>query len=106
MSTTIFFSKPEGYKLASLQEMKKYFFTGYFASQFQNLRCEIFVDRTFVVATGVSNLFFFAYLLFILLEKIFLILILKLLNKSMILSKFFTFFKYVSHSKPRWGTFQ
>ena len=49
--------------------MKKYFFTGYFASQFQNLRCEMFVDRTFVVATGVSNLFFFAYLLFILLEK-------------------------------------
>ena len=59
-----------------------------------------------LVVTGVSNIFYLAYLLIILLEKVFPILISKLLNKAMILSKFFTFFKNVLHSKPRWSAFQ
>ena len=54
-----------------------------------------------LVATGESNIFYLAYLIIILFEKIFPILVSKLLNKVMILSKFFTFFKYVLHSKPR-----
>ena len=52
-----------------------------------------------LVFTGVSNIFYFAYVLIILLEKIFSTLISKLLNKAMILFKYFTFFKHVLHMK-------
>ena len=58
------------------------------------------------LATGVSNIFYLTYLLFILPEKTFPILISKLLNKSMILTKFFSFFKDGLHPKPRWSTIQ
>ena len=58
------------------------------------------------LATGVSNIFYLTYLLFLVPEKTFPILISKLLNKTMILTKFFSFFKYGPHPKPRWSTFQ
>ena len=58
-----------------------------------------------LVFTGVSNIFYFAYVLIILLEKIFSTLISKLLNKAMILFKYFTFFKHVLHSKRREASF-
>ena len=54
-----------------------------------------------LLVTGVNNIFYLAYLLIFLLEKISPILISKLLNMATILSKFFMFFKYVLHSKPR-----
>ena len=57
-----------------------------------------------LVVTGVSNIFYLAYLLITLLEKIFPILISKFLNRALILFKFFTFFKHVLHSKPRRST--
>ena len=62
-----------------------------------------FCFETLCIAGPVFHL---SYLTNYLTWKIFPIFISKLLNKAMVLSKFFTFFKYVLQSKPRWYTFQ
>ena len=91
---------------------KMNFLTGYFARQYRKLRwfvLKFFEQLSRQNASSCywqNNIFYLAWLLIILLEKMFPALVSKLLNKVMILPKFFKFFKHVLHSKPRPSKFQ